>query len=142
MYWTAYGIRTQVTPLDPGAGNRPVGALAMAAAAVSTISTSQSTSISENHHQVERAYQMHRTGDFVHLPNEFSAANWARSTQAFCNIIEDDLTDNDWKEIFGSLHQLSKSQVRAARVRFSLPAEETVREALLPVDPPTPPALD
>ena len=85
---------------------------------------------------------MHCTGDFVHLPNEFSATKWAQSTQSFLDIIENDLTDNDWKEIFGSLHKLSKSQVRAARVRFSLPAEETTREVLLPVDPPTPPTID
>jgi len=84
---------------------------------------------------------MHRTGDFIPLPNEFSATSWDRSTQAFLNIIEKDLTDNDWSEIFKSLHRLSKSQVRAARVKLGAPAEEPVHEALLPVDPPTPPAL-
>ena len=77
---------------------------------------------------------MHGTGDFVQLPNEFSATNWSRSTKAFLDIIENDLTHNDWKEIFRSLHQSSKSQVRAACVGFSLPAEETVHEVLLPVD--------
>jgi hypothetical protein len=84
---------------------------------------------------------MHRTGDFVHLPNEFSATNWARSTQLFLNIIENDLTDNDWKEIFGSLYELNKSKVRAARIRLSIPVEEPVREALLPADPPSSPPM-
>ena len=35
VYWSAYGIRKPIAPSDPGVGNRPVGALAMAAAAVS-----------------------------------------------------------------------------------------------------------
>lgn len=35
VYWTAYGIHAPVPPSDPGAGNRPIGTLAMAAAAVS-----------------------------------------------------------------------------------------------------------
>lgn len=34
VYWTAYGIHTPISPLDPGPGNRPIGALAMAAVAV------------------------------------------------------------------------------------------------------------
>lgn len=85
---------------------------------------------------------MHRTGDFVSLPNGFSATNWDRSTQLFLEIIEKDLTNNDWDEIFKSLDKLSKSRVKAARVRVGAPAEEPVREALLPADPPTPPALD
>ena len=85
---------------------------------------------------------MHQTGDFVHLPNDFSATNWAESTKSFICIIEKDLTDDDWKGIFGSLHRLTKSQVRAARIKVSIPAEEPAHEALLPVDPPTPPTLN
>ena len=85
---------------------------------------------------------MHRTGDFVQLPNEFSATNWDRSTQMFLTIIKNDLTDNDWAEIFHSLHNFSNSQVRLARVSVGAPAEEPMREPLLPVDPPTPPPLD
>lgn len=85
---------------------------------------------------------MHQSGDYVHLSNEFSATNWDSSTRTFLNIIEDDLTDDDWAGIFKSLHRLSKSQAQAARLNVGAPAEEPVREALLPVDPPTPPPLD
>ena len=85
---------------------------------------------------------MHRTGDFVQLPNEFSTTNWDPSTRAFLDIIENDLTDADWIGIFKSLHKLGKSQARAARLDVGAPAEEPEREALLPVDPPTPPPLD
>ena len=60
----------------------------------------------------------------------------------FLDIIKRDLTDSDWSEIFNSLHKLSKSQVRTARVKSGAPAEEPPHETLLPVDPPTPPALN
>ena len=85
---------------------------------------------------------MHRTGEFVQLPNEFSTTNWGLSTRTFLDIIEHDLTDDDWTGIFKSLYQLNKSQSRATRLDTGAPAEEPVREALLPVDPPTPPPLD
>jgi hypothetical protein len=85
---------------------------------------------------------MHRTGDFVHLSNEFSAANWDLSTWAFLDIIENDITDDDWMQIFKSLCKLSESRARAARLSVGAPAVQPVREALLPADPPTPPPLD
>ena len=85
---------------------------------------------------------MHRTGDFIQLPNEFSTTNWEPSTRAFLDIIENDLTDDDWVGIFKALHNLSKSQARATRLDVGTPAEEPAREALLPADPPTPPPLD
>jgi len=85
---------------------------------------------------------MHRTGDFVQLPNEFSATNWDPSTRTFLDIIKNDLTNDDWTGIFESLYKLSKSQSRAARLGVGAPAEEPAREALLPVDPPTPPSFD
>ena len=37
VYWTAYGIRMPIVPSDPGQGSHPIGVLAMAAAAVSSI---------------------------------------------------------------------------------------------------------
>ena len=85
---------------------------------------------------------MHRTGDFTALPNDFSATNWDRSTRTFHDIIEKDLTDGDWGEIFKALHRLSVSRSRAARVKVGAPAEEHVREALLPADPPSSPGLN
>ena len=85
---------------------------------------------------------MHRTGDFIQLPNEFSATNWDPSTCTFLAIIENNLTDDDWVGIFKSLYNLGKFQARAARLDMGAPAEEPAREALLPVDPPTPPPLD
>jgi hypothetical protein len=37
VYWTAYGIRMPIVPSDPGQGSRPIGVLAMASAAVSSM---------------------------------------------------------------------------------------------------------
>ena len=85
---------------------------------------------------------MHRTGDFIHLVNDFSTTNWDPSTRVFLDIIENDLIDDDWVGIFNSLSKLNESRARASRVNVGAPAEEPVREALLPADPPTPPSLD
>ena len=83
---------------------------------------------------------MHRTGDFVVLPNEFSATNWDPSTRTFLDIIENDLTSGDWAEIFKALHRLGDSRTKVARVRAGAPPEESTREALLPSDPPSSPS--
>ena len=68
--------------------------------------------------------------------------NWDPSTQTFLDIVENDLTDDDWVGIFKSLHKLGESRVRVACLNTGAPTEEPVREALLPADPPTPPSLD
>ena len=85
---------------------------------------------------------MHRTGDFVAIPGDFSTTNWDQSTRVFMDIIKNNLTDSDWAGLFKKLHDLSSSRSRAARVKVSAPAEEPVREALLPDDPPSSPVLD
>ena len=82
---------------------------------------------------------MHRTGDFIALPTDFSATNCNESTVKFMDIIEKDLTDDDWSEIFKALYTLSKSRVKTARIKVGAPAEEPVREPLLPNDPPSSP---
>ena len=84
---------------------------------------------------------MHRTGDFIHLPNEFSATNWDPSTRTFLKIIENDLTNDDWAGIFNALHRLSDSRTKATHIKAGAPAEEPEHEALLPVDPPSSPML-
>ena len=85
---------------------------------------------------------MCQTSDYIELPNEFSTTNWNKSTPTFCDIIENDLTEGDWGEIFKALHRLSDSQGKAAHVKVSAPAEEPVRKVLLPADPLSSPGLD
>ena len=53
---------------------------------------------------------MHRTGDFIHLANDFSTTNWDPSTRVFLDIIENDLIDDDWVGIFNSLSKLNESR--------------------------------
>ena len=84
---------------------------------------------------------MHQTGDFIALPTEFSATNWVPSTRTFLNIIEEDLTNGNWAEIFKALHRLGDSRTKAARIKAGAPAEEPEHEALLPVNPPSSPML-
>ena len=84
---------------------------------------------------------MHRTGDFIPLPNEFSTINWDQSTCTFLNIIKRDRTNGDWDGIFKALHRLSEIRTKTAHINTGAPAEEPEHEALLPVDPPSSPML-
>jgi hypothetical protein len=115
---------------------RPIGALALAAAAVSN--DASPNCVSAHFFQVERGYYMHRTGDYVSaVKNEFSALNWLRATNMYLDKIKNDLTDDNWKAIFRALHQLQETRACEAQVEAGVVLED--REPLLPADPPTPP---
>jgi len=116
IYFASYGIQMRHPSEDPG---RPVGALALAAAAV------------------ERGYFLHRSGDYITGTNDFSATNWLRATNMYIDKITNDLTDDNWKAIFNALHWLQESRAHETKVEAGIVLEE--REPLLPADPPTPP---
>jgi hypothetical protein len=117
---------------DPG---RPIGALALAAAAVSlNYSFCHFCSLL---FQVERGYFLHRSGDYLSNTNEFSATNWLRATNMYVDKIKHDLTNDNWKAIFKALHQLQESRAHEAQVEAGVVLEE--REPLLPADPPSSP---
>ncbi|KAF9645831.1 hypothetical protein BDM02DRAFT_395302 [Thelephora ganbajun] len=116
MYFTSYGIQMRIPSEDPG---RPIGALALAAAAV------------------ERGYFLHRSGDYVSSANEFSATNWLQATNVYIDKIKNNLTDDNWRAIFDALHRLQETRAYEAQVEAGMALEEC--EPLLPADPPTPP---
>lgn len=118
---------------EPG---HPVGALALAAAAV--IQNASFYYISTHSFQVERGYWLHRTGDYVSCANEFSATNWLRATNMYVDKIKKDLTDDNWRAIFDALDRLQETRAQEAQVEAGVVLEE--REPLLPADPPTPPS--
>jgi len=116
---------------DPG---RPIGALALAAAAVSQKFSFYHTR--SFFFQVERGYSLHSSGDYVSDTSDFSSTNWLRATGMYVDKIKNDLTDDNWRAIFNALRQLQESHVREAKVQAGVVLE---REPLLPADPPTSP---
>ena len=124
IYLTCHGIQAEIPSSDPGEGFRPIGALALAATAV------------------ERAYHMHLTGDYVSNGSDFSSSKWLPTTELYLEMIENDLTGENWTMIFQALHQLQESDTRDGRVEVGAPLTPKQRVSLLPADPLTPPPLD
>ncbi|KAF9783793.1 hypothetical protein BJ322DRAFT_1109639 [Thelephora terrestris] len=116
-YYTFHGIRARLPSEDAG---RPIGALALAAAAV------------------ERGYYLHRFGELSSTTNKFSSTNWINATNRYLGMIAK-LTDGDWDEIFVALYQVQESHTHEAQVEAGVDIEEEEYESLLPDDPPTPP---
>lgn len=92
--------------------------------------------------QVERAYHMHATGDYISGGSNFSASKWLPTTVLYLSKVKKGLTSNDWTAIFQALHRLKDSDARAEQVQIGAPLANDDHEGLLPPDPPTPPALD
>ena len=92
--------------------------------------------------QVERAYRMHSTGDYIEATECFNAEFWGPRTALFMEYIAKDLAQRHWDGIFRGLVAMS---VKVAReVAAEKGALQTPRERVpLPhSDPPSPPAKD
>lgn len=81
---------------------------------------------------------MHSTGDYVSGGSEFSSSKWLTATNLYLEMIENDLTSDNWTAIFQALHGLYESDARDDRVQVGAPPTPKKREALLPADPLTP----
>lgn len=85
---------------------------------------------------------MHLTGDYVSNGSDFSSSKCLPTTDMYLDKIENDLTGDNWTAIFQALHRLRESHAQDDRIQVGAPLVPTQREALLPADPPTPPAFD
>ena len=132
VYFTSFGIQTHCLSEDTG---RPVGALALAAAAISIVYFSPVLYLIA--FQVERGYHLHHSGDYVSNTNEFSSTNWLKVTNMYVDKIKNDITEDNWEAIFNALDRLEETCACEAQVNAGVVPE--VREPLLPADPPTPP---
>jgi len=85
---------------------------------------------------------MHLTGDYVSNGSEFSSSKWLSTTEFYIDKIQHDLTSENWTSIFQALRRHEDSDAQRRRVEAGASPVSRKREALLPVDPPTPPPLD
>ena len=83
---------------------------------------------------------MHLTGDYISGGSEFSASKWLSTTEFYVEMIQN-LNSENWTAIFQALQRLQESHKRDEQIEIGAPLTPVQREALLPADPPTPPAL-
>ena len=121
IYYTCHGIQTQIPYADPGEACRPIGALALVATAV------------------ERGYHMHITGDYISNGSDFSSSKWLSMMDLYLEMIENDLTGDNWTAIFQALHSLHESNARDDCIQVGGTLTPKQRISLLPADPSTPP---
>jgi hypothetical protein len=131
VYFSSHGVLSHPSYESSG---RPIGALALAAAAVSQSHPSSRTHL--NFSQVERGYVAHRTGDYIASSKEFSTTNWINQTDMYLEKINA-LTDEEWKGIYIALDQLQETCAREDKIHAGAVPEEY--EPLLPDDPPSSP---
>ena len=125
---------------DPGAGHRPIGALAMVAAAVRhsglTLRKQPFTLVI----QVERAYRMYSTGDCIEATQSFNAEFWGPRTALFMSYIKNDLVERHWDGIFRGLAAASVMLATEVAVENGVPQAPKERVPLPASDPPSSPA--
>ena len=85
---------------------------------------------------------MHLTGDYVSNGSDFSSSKWLTTTQHYMEMIQRDLSSEQWTAIFQALRRLQTTREKATQVKIGAPQTPKSRDALLPSDPPTPPPLD
>ncbi|KAF9644454.1 hypothetical protein BDM02DRAFT_3131744 [Thelephora ganbajun] len=119
-YYSSSGIKEDPPTEDPGPGNRPLGILALATAAV------------------ERAYKMYATGDFIESKQRFDAEFYNPRTARYMDYIANDLGEKQWDSIFGALSAFSKQTKKEEAVQNGAPEGPQERVPLPLSDPPSP----
>lgn len=139
-YYSSFGIREPAPLEDPGEENRPIGALAMVTAAVSFFLFIASTFSHLRMNQVERAFKMHLTGDYIDSTQSFNAEFWSGRTTLFMDYIANDLTERNWDGIFRGLAAVSNKVPDEVAIQVGALTAEKTRVPLPASDPPSPPA--
>ena len=125
---------------DPGPGNRPLGILALVTAAVSILPAHSPYAVVLILllGQVERAYKMYATGDFIESAQQFNAEAAGPRTTRYLDNILNDLDVKHWNLIFVALSTFSIKTETEEAVRNGAPERPLERVPLPPSDPPSP----
>jgi hypothetical protein len=92
--------------------------------------------------QVERAYKMYATGDFIESGQQFNAEYWGSSTAQYMDYIVNDLGEKQWTSIFSAISAFSQTMNEEAAPNLDAPGEPHERIPLPSSDPPSPPRND
>ena len=92
--------------------------------------------------QVEHAYRIYSTGDFIEVIQSFNNEFWGPRTTLFMEYISKDLTGRHWDSIFRGAAAVSVKATMEAAVEKGVPQASKERVPLPPSDPPLPPAQD
>lgn len=88
--------------------------------------------------QVERAYKMYATGDFIESGQRFDAELCGSRTARYMDYIALDLGERQWNSIFGALSAFSKQVKKEEAMKNGVPQGRHERIPLPPSDPPSP----
>ena len=109
---------------------------------MSFLSFSGTRTLIPPHIQVERAYRMYTTGDFIESGQQFNADNWNLRTTRYMDYVVNDLGDRHWDSIFGALSTFSLQTEKEEAAQNSKPKVPRERIPLPLSDPPSPPRND
>ena len=116
-----------------------MGALALVSAAVSCIQPPLVMLYSVSPlGQVERAYGMYATGDFIDAAEQFDADSWGPRTARYLDYIVNDLNERNWNSIFAALSSFTVRVEKEEAVQNGESEEPCERVPLPPSDPPSP----
>lgn len=82
---------------------------------------------------------MYATGDFIQTGQQFDASSCGLWTARYMDYIINDLRENQWDSIFGTLSTFSRKAMKEEAVYNSAPEGPRERIPLPPSDPPSPP---
>ena len=142
VYYSVSGIMELLPIKDPGEGQHPIGALALATAVVCLSHFSTVILTSSYKGQVKCVYWMHSTGDYLKAAQGFNAEFCGMCTALFMDYITKDLTERHWDGVFGGLAAVSKRVAAEVAAETGAPPAPREHVPLPPSDPPSPPAED
>jgi len=92
--------------------------------------------------QVERAYKMYATGDFIESTQQFNTELGGPRTVRYMDYVANDLSERQWSSIFRALSSFSIRTEKEKAIHNGAPEKPCERIPLPASDPPSPPRGD
>jgi hypothetical protein len=89
--------------------------------------------------QVDFAYRMYDSGDFIKSAKTFNGDDLGPKTLQYMEYITKDLSEKHWQSLFNALSTFSQIASKEEAIKNHAPEEPRGRVPLPPSDPPSPP---
>jgi hypothetical protein len=89
--------------------------------------------------QVDFAYRMYGSGDFIKSAQSFNGDDLGPKTLQYMAYISNDLGERHWQSLFNALSTFSQILSKEEAIKNHTPEEPRGRVPLPPSDPPSPP---